>query len=353
MSKFFFLFFFFYFLSNLTGAPPKWIDIPRDDYKNIAPFLDARLEKLNELAADYHEISKISKECLAQRIEAIQRIIIYLENWLDSELPYHHSFFLSNICAIAKNKILHLKELEQLYQKGWYRAEYLKNYHFDVSELQEGYSPIFLCNKRMYDSFNGQYWGEYWMETIDPCHRQLTPYYELFTYIHGANESLLTFFLWLEEQNLSKDVPFLRFLSDQEIDQATVLVKDGVLYLNKEGENYLINYLDDSSEYIFNINLDKKLLLIPATKTIHHVSLSRGKPVLGCGNMTVKDGVIQSIELESGHYLPSVKHGVQLIKILKEIGIFISDNTRFSYYHNYKKHHTNVGEFLRMELAGE
>lgn len=336
----------FWGVSILSATPPKWIDIPNDNYEQIAEISHFRFNELNKLVKSYHNVDKTIDENICRRLKELEKIINYVNDWLIEDLPLKLDFFLKNILTIANNKYEHLKELHYIFQNSLADPESLKEYHYDISKLKNNYHPIFLCNHRMYDSFNGQYWGEYWMETIDPCHRQLTPFYELFRFKYGPNPSLFDFLLWLEGQNLSKDVPYLRFLDDDELDKATVKVKNGLLYFNVKNQEITIDYSNPNVEYIFNIDLEERLILVPGTKIIHHVSLSKGKPVLGCGNMIVKNGSLQSIELESGHYLPSIEDGVQVLRILEEKGILLYPSISFSYYKNGKKYHTSVTEFL-------
>lgn len=333
-------------LFSMEGAPPKWIDIPRDDYEKISALPDSRFKELNALTEAYHSISKTSEQEIGNRLQKLEKVIDYLQNWMNNELTYQQHYFIKNIWSIAKNKCEHLAELDTLYRENQSSPEYLEQYHLATSQLNGNYHPIFLCNRRMYDSLNGQYWGEYWMETADPCHRQLTPYYELFKNKYGSEQPLLTFLLWLEEQNLSKDVPYLRFLDEKELNKVTVKFKEGLLYLESDTQEVLVDYCHPDEEYLFNLNLEGNLLIIPATKIIHHVSLSHGKAVLGCGNMIVKNGLIQSIELESGHYLPSIADGVQVLQILQKLGAFISPSCSFSFYQEGIKYHTTAQEFL-------
>ena len=332
--------------SFLHGLPPQWIDIPDDNYAEISGFQDVRFEKLNKCIKSYHSIPKNLADNLSDRIVALDQVLYVLGEWLASDFAFHHRFFLENIQIIAINKQIYLKSLEEIALQGTYKLENLEKYHLDITPLEGWGRPIFLCNHRMYDSLNGQYWGEYWMETLDPCHRQLTPYYELFRKRYGIAPSLFDFFLWLEDQNLAKDVPHLFFLNESELNKVVVFVKNGLLYQMNGQRLELIDYCDQEEEYIFNIDLKGQLFLIQATKNIHHVSLSHGKPVLGCGNMIVKDGKIVNIELESGHYLPTVEHGVQTLHIFQKLGIALGPNTTFSYYHAGKHHKETVIEFL-------
>lgn len=335
------------FISCLAQtAPPQWIDIPGDDCVEISNFKNEVFENFNKSVAKYHSIPKNLEKHLKDRVEALEDVLKVISELLISISDTQEKKFLENIQVIARNKQSYINSLELIAQQGLYRQDKLEEYHFDITSLEGNYQPIFLFNQRMYDSLNGQYWGEYWMETLDPAHRQLTPYYELFRKKKEKEPSLLEFFLWLEDQNLSKDVPYLIFLNDFELDKLVITVQNGLLYSNDALHLELIDYCDPEIEYIFNINLKGQLILTPATKTIHHVSLSHSKPVLGCGNMIVKKGQVVNIELESGHYLPSIDNGFQTLQIFHKLGIFLDSNTPFTYYHLGKRHKSTVGNFL-------
>lgn len=325
-------------------AAPAWIDLPDDDYTNLARFEDSRFETLNHLVNDYQSIPKSSQIKLQDRIQALQRIIDFLLIWINDESQSYRISFLNNIKKIASGKKWYLSELDNRYSLGQFDNEYLKFYHSDLSELTSKYKPIYLVHERHYDSHNGMYWGEFWYETIDPCHRQLTPYYDLWLKQNENKENLFTFFLWLEDQNISKDVPSIDFLNVDQLKQCSIIVENGHLYMPLNNQKTLVDYNKDEEEYIFSIDLSEHLLLMPASKKIHHVSFSHGKPVLGAGNMTVVNGKINSIQLESGHYLPSLEQGLQILAIFNDLGIAIDPNVPFTYYDATGKHKVFVSE---------
>jgi hypothetical protein len=108
--------------------------------------------------------------------------------------PFHR--FLGNIAQIAKNKRWYLTELKTIYAEEKDSFPYLKAIHLTVDvPLRKGLKPIFMHNSRLYDSLNGQYWGEYWIETLDPCHRQLTPYYDNWRNQLKTKDNMPPFFL--------------------------------------------------------------------------------------------------------------------------------------------------------------
>jgi hypothetical protein len=339
-----FLIFFFALSKGCIFAAPAWIDLPADDYSRLARFEDARFETLNSLVEKYQSIPKSTDLTLKNRMHALQDVSDFLSIWIDHETFGVRRSFLTNIKKIADGKKWYLTELDARCTSGHFETDYLKTYHYDLSGLNSKYKSIYLVHERHYDSHNGMYWGEFWFETIDPLHRQLTPYYDLWVKQNGKEENLLSFFMWLEDQNLPKDVPFIEFLNEQQLSQCTVIVEDGLLYLPSNGQKILVDYNQEDEEYIFNIDLSEHLLLMPASKKIHHISFSHGKPVLGAGNMTVNKGKISSIQLESGHYLPTFEQGMQILAIFNDLGISIEPTVPFTYYDNLGKHKTTIGE---------
>lgn len=333
-------------------APPPWVDLPDTiDYFEIPSFKDPRFDALSMLMQQYHSYPKDSLKHMPDRIDALNNIINYFETWLKDDLQANNQKHLRDMKEISENKRNYLVSLQKKINNNEFTIENFQKYQSNIENILPSYKPISLVNRRLYDSANGQFWGEFWIETLDPCHRQLTPYHDLWRRISGENfhkDKLGDFFLWLETQNLSKDVPFMEYLDEKTLTSHTVIVKNGLMYFPYDiGNHKIINYDNKDNEYIFNIDTLGRLIYIPASKTVHHVSMSHGKAVLGCGNMLVRKGKIISIELESGHYLPTIDDGMQTLKIMHEMGISIDPNTKFSYYNDSGKVKTTVSRFMQ------
>lgn len=332
-------------VTRAFAAPPVWVDLPADNYAQLARFEDERFEVLNLLVAEYQALPKSDETALQPRIDALQTIADFLSSWVSDENVAYRKSFLANIKKIAEGKRWYLIELDNRCKRDCFGMQYLRNYHRDLSGMTTKYEPIFLVHQRLFDSNLGIYWGEFWYETIDPCHRQLTPYYDLWIKQARDPKNLSSFFLWLEDQNLSRDIPSLEYLNPAQLASCSVIVENGLLYLPSKGQKTLVDYCQEGEEYIFSIDLTGRLLLIPASKKIHHTSMSHGKPVLGSGNMTVCQGKITSIQLESGHYLPTTRHGIQILEIFNDLGIALDPNTPFSYYDSCGRHRVTVRDF--------
>lgn len=326
-------------------SQPAWLDLPQDSFSELFGMkLNSKFDEIDELIIGYHEVPKTSVSKISLRIEYLSRINNKLLNLIESESDPSLKKFLTNMHKLTANKKWYLEEILNLYKNGFLDKNFLGNYHnsIDVNGLK--YSPMFVKNKIKYYSEFGQFWGAHWLETIDPCHRSLT---NLFVQWRKQNDkkNLISFFMWLEGQNLSKEIPYINQLNDEQLRKYTIMVSDGRLYQVNDGKKTLVNYNSPSEEYIFNITLDKKMILMTGSNSIRHTSLSRGKPVLGCGNMVVTDGKITSLGLESGHYQPTLDDGKQLLEILKDMGISLEPNTPFFYYQDGMKHKTDIAGF--------
>lgn len=117
----------------------------------------------------------------------------------------------------------------------------------------------------------------------------------------------------------------VRYLSDAQKADYKITVKDGKLYDSKgrlfdtskarkwDGENKAIYVMDENGNLYASQN--QKL------HDFHHSSLGQGKPVSGAGEIEVRDGVLQSINDQSGHYRPSKDLFNQTVEELKTQGL--------------------------------
>lgn len=328
----------------MAGAPP-WIDVPEGRYHKLARFEDERFDKLDVLIARYHCYEKTLQENLSARIQALEGIIHYIESWLTQETQKPKLAFLENIQKIASNKKAYLEKIRELYFYHLDDPIILKNkYRPDLTNIDQ--KPLYLVNKRFYDSKNGMYWGEHYLEVLDPCHRQLTTYHDLWKALKEADPNTSPFFLWLEKQNLSKDISYVKYLTSAEIEQCRIISIDHCLYFAHD-LTHAIHLEQGEKEYIFIIDLNKNIYLIEGSSIIHHTSLSHGLPVLGAGNMMIINGSIDSIAFASGHYLPEIQDDLQTIQILIEQKIPFSENPTVTFFHQLEMWTTDLHTFLQ------
>lgn len=79
---------------------------------------------------------------------------------------------------MAEKKNWYLSNLQSLYAEQLDSYESLANYHLpDDQHQKDSILPLVLVNQLKFDPGLPGPWGLFWMETIDPCHRQLMPYY--------------------------------------------------------------------------------------------------------------------------------------------------------------------------------
>jgi len=227
-------------ITSVVAVPPEWIDLPLDNYANLSKMEHNNFNTLNEIIQRYHSIDKQDPSLILQREIALDNVCKYLTPWIELENNLPLRKFICNIKIMANNKKGYLQRLRVRFEGDQFSEQYLKQYHMDTVNILPGYRPIFLHNCKEYDSAIGQYWGEFWIETIDPSHRQLTTFYNSWRK-DNSKEHLGKFFLWLEEQNLSKDVLYLDFMSETEKNENKVLVDEGLMYFKGKIKKELIN----------------------------------------------------------------------------------------------------------------
>ena len=304
---------------NQQGA---WIDIP---YKQFIT-QDKSFESVTSLVDQYHSLDKTGLELIDLRIELLEKIIKSIKFTITNESKKDLRNFI-RLEPLAEKKLWYLKEIKKIYLD-----KQIFNRFANTNELESQYIPVFLVNKILFDFKLPTYWGLYQLEIIDPCHRMLTSYYMKWK----ESKSSAPFFLWLENEEISFRSLQMKFFSDEEIKDSEIIVSDGK-FLKPLNKN-LINYDDQDKEYIYIISLDKKLFVTAAGELVRHISLSRGRPVLGSGALKIKNGELVYIDAESGHYQPTPEVLYQALLILKEKGAYLDYNKlKVMYYSDHNK----------------
>lgn len=316
----------------VTATPPAWIDLPKDDLALLSQFEDKKFIELNRRNDSYQHLEKTDCNILSERIMRLEEIVEYLDRWLMEETISYKRAFLESIRAIAANK-------------KWYLESLQKMDSFSLPEVDcfKG-KPIGLVNRRYYDASNGMYWGEYLLEMLDPCHRQLTTFHDRWSELKKNNSAIPSFFFWLEGENLSKDIPYVTYLDSGEMLKTKVCSEGGLLRYKQAGS--LVDCGLEGKEYIFIIDLNEDVYIIEDSKHISHTSLSHGTAVLGAGNILVKNGIVQSIGFVSGHYLPEISDGVQIVKILIEKKVPFSKDSMVTYFCDLEMHTISLNLFM-------
>ena len=118
--------------------------------------------------------------------------------------------------GVLEKRITYFKNLQFLYEKeiiypdnnpNIYDTTKVEKYFFGekgiASEQNEAYTKRYLNNTPMYDERSNSYWGELWLELIDPAHRQLDFYKE--EWLKRKDKD--SFFIFLEKYPVSSREP--------------------------------------------------------------------------------------------------------------------------------------------------
>lgn len=289
-----------------------WIDLPQADYHRIIGSDDKEIDHLNDLIDAYHTLDKMNLET---RIHHLMAISTYLKR-----LKQDNANLLNKL---VQNKLDYLKKIVELPTD-----EEIEAYHTS-SLCDPSCKPMVLRNELSYSLKMKEFWGEFWVETADPCHRRLGNIYHHWLTTNPESKSYRSFFLWLETQWLDKHIPIVRYFDDREL------------------EAYRMTELRDTSKevrHLFIIDLKKELFVVPAKEGIWHSSLSRGRPVLGSGLISIEGGQIKKIAFESGHYLPTIEMGYQSLQLLMEKGYPFAEPFDICYFEDRKKYKISISK---------
>lgn len=320
----------------VAEAAPGWVDIPVDPLMSIADLPQAEAGQIRNLAAAYHELPKGSRDSLAPRIEALGKIADG-QCWLagQSEASGMRETLLQ-LERHTRDKRSYLADLAAIPDD---RA--IEKRFQDSSALADRrYTPLPLRDELLCKPGPSTCWGKFWLEALDPCHRQLAGFYHDYLGSRPATASIQDFFLWLESRTVPDTIPVVRYLSGRELAPLKVRPCDGILV--HPGSGAAVNTMD-GIRYLYVIDLQKQLYLAAASDNLFHSSLSGGKPVLGSGLLKVKDGVVQAVNFESGHYRPTLDQGHASIVLLAEMGAGFADPLVITFFEDGRSCQGKVG----------
>lgn len=214
-------------------------------------------------------------------------------------------------------------------KKSWYLEELIKIYekedpYLDIKDIQNNPDALVLINKIKFDFKLPVFWGLFWLEAIDPCHRFLTKHYMDWE----KEKTEIPFFIWLETREISFEAIQVDYLPEDILNTSELIIENGLL---KKKDETLADLWDEDKEFIYALSLDKKLFVIESGNRIRHTSLTHGKPVLGAGSIKIKNGIITFIDAESGHYQPTPYSLVRTLSVLEELGANLG-NIDVKYY---------------------
>ena len=317
-----------------------WIDLPSDNYLEVLGYKTQNTTELNLLIRKYNQIPKDQIATLSCRIIQLDKIVSLIKDWTDNRLELidkkKHLIWISEIAIKKKN---YLVQLLQIYENKLYEDEAQNAYHADISMLQDtSKTPVFLNNHRFFSLKMREYWGDFWSETLDPCHRRLTPFLDQWKALKKINPEMSHFFLWLETQHIPKYVPRVTYLTGDDLERRRLIIKEGLFWKKTDSDWTLANFNNPFKRYLFSINLTGKIYAAEEGIGLSHSSFTCGKPVIGGGLLQINEGQLTSLVLESGHYMPSMEIGHQILKIFEEKGSFLPNDLEVVFFYDRKKY---------------
>lgn len=326
---------------NITNL--SWVDFPSEKIEfYINSTRDVNYE-INKLVEEYHTIKKDEFLEIDARIVKLKQINELLTRMATDPVLHNKAGILQRLANVAISKVKYLQELQGIYKNKQYTPESLHKYHLATKNksISKKYQQLFLVNKLMYDAKLPTFWGYYWLESIDPCHRQLTDYYMKWQ----ASNSAKPFFMWLETQSIPYYIPAIHYFNDEELAKNIINIKNGQL-LNAQNEP--LNATEPEIAYLFAIMPDKTFYVAKGSSSVRHTSITKGKPVLASGEIKVNNGIVTYWNTESGHYQPNISHALQTAALFNDLGINLSDDCQAMYYSNDGK---EIKPCLQMLLA--
>jgi hypothetical protein len=321
-----------------------WVDLPDDNYVDVLGYQTSLVLELDDLIKKYNRIPKDQVSTLSCRIRKLNALISFLQDWITNKLTaIDKKKHLMWIASIAEKKRNYLNALLQIFETKRFEIAAQEKYHFDISDLKDSNKkPVFLQNQRFFSLKMREYWGDFWYEALDPCHRRLTPFLDQWRVNKTLNPDIPDFFLWLETQHVPKYIPRVTYLEGQELDRSRVVIKDGLFWEKSDSEWALAEFADPTKRYLFSINLQEELFAAVEGNGISHSSFTCGKPVLGAGLLQIQNGRLVSIALESGHYMPTTEIGYQILKIFEEHNVLFPTVLEVVFFHDRNKYKAEI-----------
>ena len=321
----------------------SWVDLPQGDFSQILGYQNEQIVALDNLMSAYHDLEKDDEDSLAIRVERLEDLIEYLQDWLAHHTTkadkLKHLITLKDIAEQKRNYLLALVKISQIEDM----TTYLRDYHQPSNLPQSHIKHITLNPLRLYSVKKRAYWGDFWWVSLDPCHRQLTSYLMVWenSVKHGSSRAI-DFFLWLETQQVPNESPLEYYYTKQDIERSLIKIQNGRLCTYHDGKYYLANFNKPNKKYLYVVSVNGSIHIAEEADDIYHSSFFSGQPVQSAGKINVVDGQVIAVSFESGHYIPSIKVGYQLFEVLSKQGAQLLDNVEVSYFYERNKYTTYV-----------
>lgn len=319
----------------------SWVDLPIPPIEQLAHFQLQVQPEINEQIGMYHKLNKNNLLDLDERIKKLMVLTELLEKANHDESM--SGAFYKHIQSIAVKKLNYLKWISFFYNEYTDDPESMQN--LVSGECIKESALIMLKTGVYYNHVNSLYYGRFFVEAIDPCHRELGIHYYQWQSMPLQKPP---FFLWLEEKfAYVSSIPSVDYFTEKKlVEESLCTIINGKLY-KKFGDSFLLinDYHRNSKGALFVITKEDKFLIADNKEGIRHTSLSWGMPVKGAGLIWVEEGCIKEIFFMSGHYLPDYNECLVTIDLLIKFGIILDDSVRIKYFRDGKVNECGVHEF--------
>jgi hypothetical protein len=319
----------------------SWLDISfnSDDFKKIIP------DYIISIFESYNKIPK--EDTVSRKLVLTQAHKLLLIKNKSSNLKD-----LKKTISNVEKRINYFSALDFLFKHGIlfkeknsdvYNVTRLKKVFFEHHNIKNNnYSLRYPNREIIYDFSTNNWWGDMWLQLIDPAHRELDFYKNAWLDSNTCDN----FFIWLEKQPISFHHMSIDFILNSEINDYKINVKNGLI-LDAKGQTIQSKHIYDRyNETLFVIDANQDIFITDSAKNIRHTSLSRGAPVLGGGIMFIEKGLVKEIRGDSGHYLFYTPHMKQTINIMEKCGIHLDKTVIIKNWLNFRDNETlSLSEF--------
>ena len=252
---------------------------------------------------------------------------------------------LKNVKHHIIKKINYLKAIIELYQYEILlkNSKYIFNYELVYEYFKtQNIDAIELKNGVYWDRYSTKFAGNYFLEIIDPAHRELIMHKYEWEQLYSKKD----FFAYLELYSNNKKEKIFKYFSNNELNNLLLYCNNNKLFNNKYG---LIN--TDNDKFIFTIDLNKNIYgFFQKNNKYNHISSTKGKPILGAGIINIINGEIKELKIITGHYLINKDKVLNIINIFIQNNYVFDKNTKIYYFDNNILYNTLYNDFISNTL---
>lgn len=302
---------------------PAWVDVPDFSEIQAAPSMGEAGRGLDEQLKSYHALSKVHLDTLLPRQVQLDALAEYCHREaIDTPLAFCWTW----LAQLAEGKAAYLGCLQRIFSQGWHRPEQLLAY---LSESRSSrWRTLSLTQERYLFPERSVYWGNFAMEALDPCHRQLPDLFKVWR--EEASET--PYLLWLEKFARCTHERWVRYFSVLEQEEKRVSCDQGRL-VTVRGRP--LN-CPERQHYLFVIDEDENLLAARAEAHLCHASFTRGRPVIAAGILQAREGRLVHLKFESGHYLSGPENWWQAFEFFEGMELDVSEPLRVTVFDRFR-----------------